>query len=217
MKQMQDSEEFPSLTETLRNTVVAAPSFIAFPENVSDLPFDSSQIQMQNTLAHQRMCRSLIGRTPKRKIQRSQDNGGIEGNMEELSRFIDTTQPWRTKTMLVIEDVLSFESTSEATVQNEQNETFDLTGIIHFFSIQLRYLVFNPDKYYLDLLEKLSTLDDMFSNVEGNEESKFKTPVATIQPSSAQSSATINTPNRLRDLQIVSERLALLRGRHNPV
>jgi len=98
MKQMQDSQEFPSLTETLRNTVVAAPSFIAFPENVSDLPFDSSQIQMQNTLAHQRMCRSLIGRTPKRKIQRSQDNGGIEGNIEELSRFIDTTQPWRTKT-----------------------------------------------------------------------------------------------------------------------
>ena len=145
MKQMQDSQEFPSLTETLRNTVVAAPSFIAFPENVSDLPFDSSQIQMQNTLAHQRMCRSLIGRTPKHKIQRSQDNGGIEGNIEELSRFIDTTQPWRTKTLLVTEDAFNFESASEATVQNGQNETFDLTGIKVFLYKFRYFIVINLD------------------------------------------------------------------------
>ncbi len=67
-------------------------------------------------------------------------------------------------------------------------------------------------------MKKLSKLDDMFTNEEGNEKSKFKTPVATTQPlCSAKSSATINTPNRLRDLQIVSERQALLCGRNNPV
>lgn len=133
MKQMQDSEQFPSVSETLRNTVIAAPSILAFPENISGLPYDVSNTKIQSTLPFSQ-SRSRIGRTPRRKIQRSQDQQETAGNLAEVTRFVDTTQPWRTRCTSVAaqEDPLLEDSVSESLPPVE--ETFDLTSTVYGLS-----------------------------------------------------------------------------------
>lgn len=125
MKQMQDFEEFPSVDETLRNTVAVAPSFLAFPDSVRDLPMDVTDGQLQATQLCQTRLR-IGGRTPKHKIQRQL---GTEVKAEDMTPFINTTQLWRTRcvTSETIEDnPLHLDSTTE--VPPPVEESFDLTS-----------------------------------------------------------------------------------------
>jgi hypothetical protein len=66
-----------------------------------------------------------------------------------------------------------------------------------------------------DLLEELSTLEGTLKSTQSSQifavESQEKFTPSDTQSKATPLSVSISTPQRLRDLQIVSERLALLR------
>ncbi len=134
MKQMQDSVMPHSMQETLRNEEKATHSILLFPEDVIDLPCDpTNSVQQCTTLLLGNSTR--IGRLPKRKIQHSNVfNQETEKDLSEMSRFIDTTQPWRTRTTSILTSEESLNETEPLPVDlSSQSESFDLTSTFYFF------------------------------------------------------------------------------------
>lgn len=192
MKQIQESESHFSVQETLRNEVNSKSSIMLFPEDVIDLPCDPTKSGRGIISCLHTSTR--IGRLPKRKIFHSEYCEEAEQDVSEMSRFIDTKQTWRTRctTIPTPEDLFS-DSEKEYDRISCVSETFDLTN----------------------LLEELSTLEDTLKCSQGSQVSVIElqaqcTP-ATVRSKTAPLSISISTPQRLRDLQIVSGRLASLR------
>ena len=128
MKQMQDSVMPLSVQETLRNEVKATQqSILLFPEDVVDLPCDPTQSEQCTTLL---LCNSTrIGRLPRRKIQHSNFCHDMEDDLSEMSRFIDTTQPWRTRCTTVLASESLNETEPLPVDLSSHSESFDLTSI----------------------------------------------------------------------------------------
>ncbi|XP_057376262.1 uncharacterized protein LOC130697379 [Daphnia carinata] len=192
MKQIQESELHFTVQETLRNEAKSKSSIMLFPEDVIDLPCDPTKSGRGITSCLYTSTR--IGRLPKRKILHSEYCEEAEQDLSEMSHFIDTKQTWRTRctTIPTPEDLLP-DSEKERDGISFVSETFDLTN----------------------LLEELSTLEGTLKYSEGSQMSIVEFPAqctpATVRNKAVPLSISISTPQRLRDLQIVSERLASLR------
>lgn len=128
MRQMQDSE-LPSLEETLRHEIKATPSFMFFPDDVIDLPCDPTKSE-QGTTTLFLPNSTRIGRLPKRKILHSKYCEETEQDLIEMTQFVNTTQPWRTRcvTMSAQEKSL-LEVEPQPDELSNNSETFDLTSI----------------------------------------------------------------------------------------
>ncbi|XP_046641800.1 uncharacterized protein LOC124327034 [Daphnia pulicaria] len=193
MKQMQESELHLTVQETLRNEIKGTPSIMLFPDDVIDLPCDPVKSVRGTTLLYNPNS-TRIGRLPKRKILHSnycQETS--EQDVSEMSRFIDTKQTWRTRCTTIPtreESILDMEVKHEI---SNISESFDLTN----------------------LLEELSTLEGTLKSTQSSQifavESQEQFTPSDTQSKATPLSVSISTPQRLRDLQIVSERLALLR------
>ncbi|KAI9561728.1 hypothetical protein GHT06_012689 [Daphnia sinensis] len=193
MKQIQESELHFSVQETLRNEAKSKSSIMSFPEDVIDLPCDPMKSGRGITSCLHTSAR--IGRLPKRKILHSEYCEEVEQDLSEMSRFIDTKQTWRTRctTIPTPEDLFPESENEHADRISCVSETFDLTN----------------------LLEELSTLEGTLKCSQGSQVSVVEFPAqctpATVPGKGVPLSISISTPQRLRDLQIVSERLASLR------
>lgn len=208
MKQMQDSE-LPSLEETLRHEVKTTPSFMFFPDDVVDLPCDPTKSEQGiTTLLLPNSTR--IGRLPKRKIRHSKYCEETEQDLVEMTQFVDTTQPWRTRCVTMPQEKLLLDIEPLPNELSNDSETFDLTSIYFLLLTcsKIKNLI-----VIADLLEELSSLEETLVATELNQvsvNSNEVTPCVTY-PLIMPSSSCISTPQRLKDLRIVSDRLASLR------
>ena len=216
MKQMQDSN-LP-LEETLMNEVHSPPSVMLFPDDVINLPCDPTKNEHSTTMILSNSTR--IGRLPKRKIQNLKSFSEAGQDFSEMSRFIDTTQPWRTRSTMLLLQNDSQVNVHQRDDVSENVETFDLTGTTrdeqNYKKVEALLKFFF---YWLDVLEELSTLDGTLTSTKAKDlsiSSAQGSPYATLTKATP-SSANISTPQRLRDLQIVSERLARLRKHNNNI
>lgn len=75
----------------------------------------------------------------------------------------------------------------------------------------------NVPTLLLDLLEELSGLEGTLVSTSSHDITMEKVTPLTSETQGAVSNLSISTPQRLRDLQIVSERLAVLRKKNENV
>jgi hypothetical protein len=219
MKIMEDSEILQSfMTETFRNDATrSAPSLITtFPDSVNDLPHDPTTLQ--DTVYTVCMSRTLIGgRTPKNRLPVHLEEASTSDQNTDVKSFIDDGQPWRTRCSVRLcstDEGLNFDSITSQNCSVNQLETFDLTGnlLYNFVESCFTYSAFIN---CIEILEELSSLEETLTSARVSAVSLKSTTVTSTLPennATTVNSVSVTTPQRLRDLQIVTERLAALRA-----
>lgn len=234
LKQLQDSDlaqltsDFAgSINQKDDTKVLTLDSVLSFPEVVSQLPFDPSD---DDRVA---ASKSKIGCTPRKKKhpQRSCDLTQLETrNASEMTRFISHSQPWRTRFgafLLAEEETAEMDSPkyiSKISLNSDVSEasvsTFDLTDLLEELTTLEGTLTSNQVNQSFTTSNK-SSLEVTIYHSAGSIATTGSTAtngsaatggsVATADSVATPMSINIATPQRLNDLNVVAQRLALLR------